>query len=506
MFIRSTLRTSLLALAALAASCGGASDDQNCDDDRCNAAETRDELLGSIAGFSDPISEFLRASVQDDGSLAGDYRAILAGMSEALDCDEDRQRSFMVLSNEALNPKTVFNHCADAPTQASEFFLLLPALGDDKDFEPRVVHMTAWDDEAGEYRRYATAPLAGGGMSVNVQPAYCLTCHAGPRELGTWQPLMNEMTNPWSQWNAEPGFRSHVFDEFMPSASAGGEVFADVSAPGLLDSASNFEPIFRAGIDRVTGARVQARHQPADISEALSLLQPLFCDEQTNYVSEIHQSGEIRSSAVIDDSVRELLSTLDVGDELEFVRQDTIRIGPVSGDEANLTLMAVRGESSLRSELALVARQALDAVKVLQVRSIDWSRPVNSAFRCGLFEAATARIAQGTLTGEIAALATDATNLELLPLLLAEIMTLEVAGERTSLAPDNTTVFSIPDADTANFSSLASVELSPAELGAQMQEAIDTTTRASLQQQRRDRACEAANAFLVTPLFPDIDC
>ena len=85
-------------------------------------------------------------------------------------------------------------------------------------------------------------------------------------------------------------------------------------------------------------------------------------------------------------------------------------------------------------------------------------------------------------------------------------MTLEVAGERTSLAPDNTTVFSIPDADTANFSSLASVELSPAELGAQMQEAIDTTTRASLQQQRRDRACEAANAFLVTPLFPDIDC
>lgn len=506
MFIRNTLRTTLLALAALAASCDGASDDQNCEDDRCSAAETREELLSSLAGFSDPISEFLRGAALEDGSVAGDYRAILAGMSDVLGCDTERQRSFMVLSNEALNPKTIFNHCADSPTQASEFFLLLPALGDDKDFEPRVVHMTAWDDEAGEYRRYATAPRPGGGMSVNVQPAYCLSCHGGPRELGRWQPLMNEMTNPWSQWNAEPGFRSHVFDEFMPGASAAGDVFAQVSAPGLLDSASNFEPIVRAGIDRVTGARLQARHQPAAFTEALSLLQPLFCDEQTNYVSEIHGSGEFRSSAVIDDSVRELLIALDVGDELDFVHQDTMRIPAVANGDSNLTLIAVRGESSLRSELALVTRGALRPLQALQVRSLDWSRPVNSTFRCGLFDDAAERIANGTLDAALAALPASSTNVELLPIVLAEIMTIEVGQERTSLAPLGDAVFSVPDVDKADLANLPSVEVSPAQLATQMQAAIDATTREELETRRRDRACEAARTFLVTPLFPDIGC
>ncbi len=505
MFIRSTLGTSLLALAALAASCGGNSA-QNCNDDRCNAAETRDELLEAVAGFSDPISEFLRAEVQDDGSLVGDYEDILTGMSAVLGCEPERQKSFMVLSNEALNPKTIFNHCADAPTRASEFFLLLPELASNKDFEPRIVHMTAWDEDAGEYRRYATAPRPDGGMSVNVQPAYCLACHAGPRELGTWQPLMNEMTNPWSQWNAEPGFRSHVFDEFLPSASASGDVFAKVSASGLLDSASNFEPIIRAGIDRVTGARVQVRHQPAEVSKALSLLQPLFCDEQANYVSEIHGSGEFRSSAVIDDSVRELLIALDVGESLEFVRQDTVRITPASGDDANLTLMAVRGESSLRAELALVARQTLTPLQVLQVRSLDWKRPVGSEFRCGLFDDAVVRIASGALDASIAALPEGAMNADLLPVVLDEIMTLEVAGERTALAPVAAMVFSIPDADAASFDNLAPYEVSAAQLGAQMQDALDTTTRDALEERRRDRACEAAKMYLVTPLFPDINC
>lgn len=503
--IKATVRTSLVALATFFAGCGGDDTDQNCEDDRCNAAETRDELLSSIAGFSDPISEYLRATVQEDGSLVGDYNAILEGMTGVLGCEGEQLRSFMVLSNEALNPKAVFNHCANTPAKASEFFLLLPTLADNKDFEPQVVHMTAWDDEASEYRRFATAPRPGGGMSVNVQPAYCLTCHAGPRELGVWQPLMNEMTNPWSQWNAEPGFLSHVFDEYLPSASAEGDVFSDATAPGLLDSASNFEPIFRAGIDRITGARVQARNAPAEQAEALSLLQPLFCDEQANYVSEIHGSGEFRSSAVIDDSVRELLIALDVGD-LEFVSEDTMRIAPLADGEANITLMPVRGESSLRSELALVTRQALSPLQVLQVRSIDWSRPAHSAFRCALFDQGSARVANGVLDAAIASLPSDATNAALLPILLAEIMTHEAAGVRTSLAPDGATVFSIPDAEVADFSNLGGLEVSPLELGEQMQASIDATTRESLDARRRERACEAAQIYLVAPLFPDIDC
>jgi len=501
-------QAALLAVAALAAGCGQSdSGDAPCDGDQCNSVASRDELIASVAGFTDPISEFLRATVREDGTIPGDYQDILAGMSATLDCAPSRKRSFVVLSNHDLEPKSVVNHCADAPTLASEFFLLLPVLQANKDFEPRVVHMTAWDEQEGQYRRYATAPSPDGGMTINVQPTFCLNCHGGPRKLGTWQPLMNEMTNPWSQWNAEPGFRSHVFDEFMPEASARGAIYAQITAQELLDSASNFEPIVRAGIDRVTGARSQARNDAANVDDALSLLQPLFCDEQVNYVSEIHESGEFRSSVVVDDSVRDLLIALDVGDSLDFVHQDTMRIPPVANaGESNLTLVPVRGESSLRSELALVARQALDPLQALQVRSLDWSRPVGSDFRCALFDDAVERIAGGAVDNDVAALPSDATNTDLLPILLAEIMT-RVAGEqRVSLAPSGDAVYSIPDATAADFANLPSVQVSPAELGTQMQQAIDGANRVQLDVIRRERACNAAARYLIAPLFPDIDC
>lgn len=427
-------------------------------------------------------------------------------MGESLGCDAARTRSFMVLSNEALNPKAVFNACADTPTQASEFFLLLPTLASNNDFEPRVVHMTAWDDAAGEYRRFATSPRPDGGMSINVQPSYCLNCHAGPRKLGTWQPLMNEMTNPWSQWNAEPGFRSHVFDGYLPADSAAGAVFADVSADGLLDSASNFEPIFRAGLDRVTGARMQTRHNAANLTEALKLLQPLFCDEQVNYVSEIHQSGEIRSSAVIDDALRELLKSMEAGDALPFVSEDTLRIAPVTNGEANATLVVVRGESSLQSELALVSRQVLTPLQALQVRSLDWGRPVGSEFRCALFDDAAERIHAGALSVPVSALPADATNTDLLPMVLREVMTLQHGEDRILLIPNGTEVYSIANASLVNFAELGERSRSPEEFGLEVQEALDGITRLELDQARRDRACEAAGLYLIAPLFPDIGC
>ncbi len=502
---RKYLTTCLLGLAALSASCGAQDKPEDCSGDRCSSAETREELLAQLAGFSDPISEFLRTSVREDGSLEGDYRAILSGVGDLRDCDEDRTRSFMVLSNEALNPKTVLTTCSDAPTLASEFFLLLPTLAGSGDFEPRVVHMTAWDAEAGEYRRFATSPRAGGGMGINVQPAYCLSCHAGPHQLGAWQPLMNEMTNPWSQWNAEPGFRSHVFDENLREDTQNGDVFAEVSAVGLADSASNFEPIFRAGIDRVTGSRLQTRHRAANIDEALELLQPLFCDEQVNYVSEIHRSGEIRSAVLIDDANRELLSILDA-DEAPFVREDTLRIAPPGDNEENLTLVTVRGESSLRSELALVARQVIAPIDALRVRSMDWMRPVASAFRCELFTDGAERIRNGATDAALDALPQQATNADLLSVFLPELMTFETREGRISLIPtdDEEGVFSLPDVDLVDFADLTVI--SPVQLADQMQAVIDSASRETMNSMRRDRACAAANRYLVAPIFPDIDC
>lgn len=498
----------LLASAALVVACGDPADTTtpDCSDDRCNAAESRDELLQSIEGFSDPIASYLRDAVLADGSLPGDYREILEGVGTVLGCEAATQSSFVVLSNESLNPKTIMNRCADSPIEASEFFLLLPSLDAERDVAPALVHMTAWDPDTERYRRYATAPREDGGMNINVEPVFCLSCHGGPRKLETWQPLMNEMTNPWSQWNAEPGFVSHVFDELMPRATAQGLIFAEVSAEGLLDSASNLEPIIRAGIDRVTGARVRDRHLPANATEALELLQPLFCDEQVNFVSEIHGSGEFRSSALIDDGFRELFSALDIGQEHAFTQDNTMRIAIQGTDEDNLTLMAVRGESSLRAELALVTRQALTPLQALQVRSIDWMRPVASGFRCAIYEAGEERILAGALDTQIAALPAGATNADLLPLFLAEIMVIVAGDQRTSLQPAGDFVYSLADADTLAEGDLATLQRSPAALAAELQTTIDNATRAELDARRRTRACDATETYLTAPIFPDIAC
>jgi hypothetical protein len=480
----------------------------DCSDDRCNAAEDREALLASIEGFDDPISTYLRAAVQDDGALSGDYRDILEGVGSVVGCDATTQKSFVVLSNEALNPKTVFNRCAASPIDASEFFLLLPSLGADRDVEPRLVHMTAWDDTAGRYRRFATAPRAEGGMNINVEPVFCLGCHAGPRQLTTWQPLMNEMTNPWSQWNAEPGFASHVFDEFFPPDTSDGPVYAEVSAEGLLDSASNLEPIIRAGIDRVTGARVQDRKLAPNAGQALKLLQPLFCDEHVNFVSEIHGSGEFRSSALIDDALAEIFTAMDVGQEHAFTQDTTMRIAAKGDGEDNLTLMAVRGESSLRAELALVTRQALTPLQALQVRSLDWMTPVDSSFRCSLFEDGETRVLAGVLDAEIAALPSDATNEQLLPIFLSEIMSVEVStqADRMSLQAPGDSVYSIPDAAAVAAADFASLAVSPAQFAAELQLAIDSATREELDQRRKTRACAAAARYPTAPIVSDVPC
>ena len=246
--------------------------------DQCESAQSRDEVLDAIEGNGDAIAQFLREAVTERGTLVGDYRDVLDGIGAVLGCAPETERSFVVLSNTGFIPKTVFARCADDPQLASRFFLAIPAVreaGEDTDVDPQVLHLSGWDEEAGTFRIYSTRPTEDGEMGVNVSPSFCLGCHGGPHQLSYWQPLMNEMTNPWSGWNAEPGFRSQLFDEFLDQRIAEGAVYQDITADDLLDSASNLEPIIRAGIDRLNGARVLARERAADVERALALLQPL---------------------------------------------------------------------------------------------------------------------------------------------------------------------------------------------------------------------------------------
>jgi hypothetical protein len=152
-----------------------------------------------------------------------------------------------------------------------------------------------------------------------------------------------------------------MFDEFLGAHYADDETYAEVTRDGLLDSAAAFEPIVRAGIARVTGARMKQRTGAPDVQLALELARPLFCDESVNYVSEVHASGELRSHALVDDSLRSLYRTVAVDGGWTWLRDTRIEL-PVPGTgESPVTLIPVRGEATIAAELGLVARGVLDA-------------------------------------------------------------------------------------------------------------------------------------------------
>jgi hypothetical protein len=474
-----------VALGATAAGCDG--DGRDCSQDRCAAASSRDEVLAALADHADPVAGYLRGAVTARGTLAGDYRDVLDGVGAFTGCAAESQRTFVVLSNVDLTPRPVHAQCAEDPVSASRFLMVM-AGATSTDVDPQVIHMVGWDADAGEYRRYATYPDDSGEMSLNVSPSFCFGCHGGPQDLDRWQPLMNVMTNPWSGWNAEPGFESHLFDEQLAEVYRTAEALIEMTRD--LDSASNLEPIVRAGLDRVTTARIKRREEPADVDSALELLRPLFCDEMVNFVSEVHGSGELRASAVIDDGLRSLLSRVSPG--ASWVGSTSLRLPPVAEGEPSLDLVPVRGESNVQVELGLASRGVLTAEQILRIRAVDWTRPVASAARCELYQRGRERL--------LAAPPDVAANnvAELLPVVFAEIM-LELP------VPAGADVIAIAEGGRADDGKAmtfdqfgAAIERHLADLAQSGRPAIDA--------RRRITACETARIYPIAPLPPDITC
>jgi hypothetical protein len=351
-----------------------------CQDIACDLIRDRGELVAKLDGRSDVIASYLRAKVGDDGAIVGDYRDIAAGV----DGDCDTQTSFMVLSNQELRPKAVVTRCADKPDVASQFFLALPNLdAAGNDFEPRLLHMAAWDEEAKRYQHYAAHPNEADGMFFSVEPRFCLRCHGGPQKLTTWQPLMNEMESPWSQWIAAPGFVSQLFDEYVDPRLSSAPHYVELTGTGFLASASRLQPLIEAGIDRFIGARFESRTGPVALETALALLQPVFCDESVNYASEVHRSGQLSSAALFDRGDQFLLRALVPGWQPQLL---TTQLSPPVAGEEPVTLIPVRGRSTTEGVIGLATRRILDVQELLRARAIDWSHPVGSGFRCDLFE------------------------------------------------------------------------------------------------------------------------
>lgn len=507
----------LLASAVLLPACDsdGAPSTPSCIEDQCDSAQSRTELLDQLDGHSDPIAAYLRRAATERGTLVGDYRDILDGLGEEVGCPPASEKTFVVLSNDGYIPKTVFTRCADDPERASQLFVALPATrsGDPLDVDPQILHLSAWDPDAGVYRIYSTRPDASGELGVNVSPHFCLNCHGGPYHLPYWQPLMNEKTNPWSGWIAEPGFASQLFDEFLDPDIAAAPVYQAVTDPTLLDSASNFQPIVEAGIERVNGARMLRRDQPVDLEQALSLIEPLFCDETINFVSEIHGGGEVRASALVDRAVVQELTFLGAPEPWSFMTTQSLRLPPAGEGDPLLTLIPVRGESTVGAELGLVARGVLTPRQTLRVRALDWTHPVLSSFRCQLFQQGAERVRAGAVDEQLRGLPPDATTADLIPLLFDEVMRLDTGDRLVDLVPPpEADLLTVPDAtddaaldrlragDTGTFAATIS------QLGDQLQARVDAVDRAALWNARTLRACRAVTEYPTAPIYPDLSC
>ena len=474
--------------------CGGA--------EACDLPSDRDELLARIDGFTDPVAQWLRVAANDAGAVDGDEEAWRAGLREQLGCAAADERSFVVLSNDAYEPKVLVAQCASDPVAASRLFTVFEP-EDERDVDPERFRITAWDEAAARYHRYQVAPTDR-GLTVDVEPEFCKSCHGGPYGLPDWTPIMNEMTNPWAQWNAEPGFASFAFDE-LPEQT--GPLFDALVADGRLDSASNFEPIIRAGIDRTTAARVASREQAADLDAAIGLIRPVFCDENANYVSEIHDGGEIALSAVLDPGLRRVMGLLQPAATWSFLLDDSLMLPPPASGESPLVLVAVRGETTVQMEAALLSRAVLAPIDVLRVRALDWRHPVRSPARCDRFEAAVARASAGALDVQ------SFVDAEELARALFDLAIEVAQGSLADVGPDAVVAL----ADASDLAALARIDAgdftdavtSVASLGERIDAelaAYETTAgRAALAADRITRGCQARATYPIAPLIPGID-
>ncbi|MBL4686915.1 MAG: hypothetical protein JKY37_20130, partial [Nannocystaceae bacterium] len=377
-----------LLLLTLLAGCGGsdATPDGACGGETCDVPESKTALLEALSGLGDPMAAVLRGATDQDATLSGGWQAVLQALGEEVGCGPETESSFVVLSNQELRPKGILTRCVDSPVDASRFFMIFEPSAADDDLDA-AFRVAAWDEAAGKYRRYQMVPSEDGeALSVAVEPSFCVGCHGGTAQREAWTPNMNEMTEPWAQWNAAPGFSSYHFDEFFPPETRG-PLFQAVADESRLDSASNLDPIVRAALSRVSTARVAVRDEPADIDVALDLLRPVFCDETVNFVSEIHDSGELNLDAVIDPGLRDLYAALGSW-PWSWVTDSNLRIEPAGPGQADLALLAVRGHAVVAAESALRSRGILSARQLLAVRALDWTHPFASQLRCGLFEAA----------------------------------------------------------------------------------------------------------------------
>ena len=402
------LRSLAICLATLALAgvtgCTVAGGDSSSCSGKCDDA---DDLEDALEGRADPIAKWIREQkVASNGSIQADYQDILFGVQDGQGCAESSVRTFVV-SDDLVTGKDPFPRfisavCGDDPVKASEFFIAASFekfVGDGEaagEVDTRSLEMFGWDATARTYRFYATEPVGDDektGIRFDVEPERCRGCHLTPTDLEAvdmpMTPIMNELTRPWTHWNAQPGFESQEFE--VPERVSSSDSFKELTGK-FLAPASEFEQIIRAGHDRVALTRMRGRRdKPGALRTGMDLLRPIFCEEQVNYVSEEGKSGILAGTALIDPGMRALFQQVQSDWPWDWVNVAQLRMSTTSSP---VSQVPVRGNADATTETQLAALGVLTARQLLQVRALDWQRPVFSSFRCGLWKDADERFAK----------------------------------------------------------------------------------------------------------------
>jgi hypothetical protein len=397
-----------LAGLALALACAPADERDEGDDDGGGKADDLDPstfacknvdgiTLDALAQVDDPIATFL---VKRGEGCPADYGAMLEKL-RAVDpqgCEAGRDLVTRIVSDDARleananNFRTVTTRACGSRPNHSLFWTLLGVSAGENVARRTFVEMAALDANTGRYNFWV---FHGGSFSFkgdSIQAAAgeiaCGGCHRGG------EVLMKELDDPWIHWESDGNPLPGVDALFTAHAPMFGQ----------RGNGKELEALVRAGNDVVVEARIGHHGNPATGSVS-ALLKPLFCTEVVN----LDTAGR-----TVDGPVETLPADALV--DPRFGVERSITVDPAAYEAAIVaagqTVQGVTGRTDTEFKLvfperggmddayvqALIARGIVDEDFVLDVLSVDFTRPVFSDARCKLLGFAPAYGAPGMAT------------------------------------------------------------------------------------------------------------
>ncbi len=486
-------------------------DDTACEAGHCDGLPFADQLKGR----EDPIGVWMRSlvdakAIDTKGVFHGSkatkiapaddpqfYGKLLDGLVTVQGCAKGSLINYALADDlitgnvDQIYPRLISTVCSDNEKVANAFVATLGEPSADIDVDD--LEMFAWDATASKYRFYATKSVGDGNLAIEVEPARCGKCHTTPLDVDPIGmprlPIMNEMTKPWTHWNAGEGGVSESF--LVPASLTGMPTWEKYQR--TIGAASRFEKVVRdANALRVAPARSKALFRPAKLDEAMGLVRPLFCDEQLNYATEL-ATGEISIDAFVSGGTKGAFRSLQSTWPYTWFNNDNVSLPATASADQRVFMVPVRGVAEITYEAQLYA--VLSPAHILALRALDYKHPAFSDLRCNLWKTALTAFATKapTLTGR---------NRDGVKVLFEEIMKLGGMSTRNLATGKFVALDEATDAKTKALKAAVAAgtiptscgtggfcEVDAAGFGALLETYVQGITRASALAERDRRVC-----------------